>query len=73
MLPLGPHFLPKREGNFAKAFTSMVANDPVNITGDIYSVNSSPARDSGLCRCQGLGHISGSLSPSLNSASVTHS
>ena len=40
----------------------MVAGDPLNTTSDIYSVNSSPARDSGLCRHQGAGHISNSLS-----------
>lgn len=35
-------------------FLSMVGNDPVITTGDIYSVNSSPAKYSGLCWLSGL-------------------
>lgn len=46
----------------------MVAHDPVDTTGDIYSVNSSPAGDSGLCRHQGLVTFQALFPQSSNSA-----
>lgn len=51
----------------------MVGNDPVNSTDDICSVDSMPARDSGLCRRQGLVTFQAVSPPPRPTLPVSHS
>lgn len=72
MRPRGPHFLQKWEENSTEVCTPTVGgSNPVN-ADDIYTVHSAPARDSGLCRRQGLVEFQAIFPHPPNSASITH-